>query len=522
MVGRPHSPPGILVHSLATGPSMIVTCENCSARYKLDESNIAGRGARITCPRCRHVFVVYKESAPTVAIPAAAAPEAEGEGATSFFEAPAQSVDVHSLDFRKVGIPAWKVKVRIGLVYDFNDFRTLSRYIAEGRVTPSDKLSHDGKTWTEIGQIPDLERHFIEVYRDAEKAQAQAAAAAQQAAEPFEEEEPTNIMGMGGVESQVAAAPSGKAVALGSFSEGASSRILPPAASPEPPPKAPAKPPPTPEGPRFVDPFEKRKNDRQKQPASGAQTRPNPTASPKSGATNNRPAKGEKEPAKLPVGMIAAGALLLLGGLAAAWYFTQNPTPAPTPAPARTQPGDAGPSREEVNERIRDSLEPAGEEPPPTDGFDAPEQPALIPVGPRDGNNRRAAQPAPRNNAAAGSQATARDHAAVGDDAARRGDWSGAQAAYRNAVSLEPRNAAYNGKLGEAIFRGGDAAGATGPLTTAAQGGYGTAWRTLGDAAASLGDRSGAIDYYQRYLGLRPAPRDSAEVQRRIDQLSGS
>ena len=40
---------------------MIVTCDHCGARYKLDESRVSGRGAKITCPRCKHVFVVYRE-----------------------------------------------------------------------------------------------------------------------------------------------------------------------------------------------------------------------------------------------------------------------------------------------------------------------------------------------------------------------------------------------------------------------------------------------------------------------------
>ena len=42
---------------------MIVTCERCSARYKLDDNKIKGRGARITCPKCQHVFVVYRRGA---------------------------------------------------------------------------------------------------------------------------------------------------------------------------------------------------------------------------------------------------------------------------------------------------------------------------------------------------------------------------------------------------------------------------------------------------------------------------
>lgn len=40
---------------------MIVTCPACSARYKINESKIKGRGAKITCPRCAHRFVVYRD-----------------------------------------------------------------------------------------------------------------------------------------------------------------------------------------------------------------------------------------------------------------------------------------------------------------------------------------------------------------------------------------------------------------------------------------------------------------------------
>ena len=73
--------------------------------------------------------------------------------------------DASALDFRKVGISAWKVKVKIGLVYDFSDIKTLRKYISDGRVTNEDVISHDGKTWTALGDIPDLDNHFIEVYR---------------------------------------------------------------------------------------------------------------------------------------------------------------------------------------------------------------------------------------------------------------------------------------------------------------------------------------------------------------------
>ena len=47
---------------------MIVTCPSCTAKYRLSDEKIQGRGARITCPTCTHRFVVYRnEEAPAPA-----------------------------------------------------------------------------------------------------------------------------------------------------------------------------------------------------------------------------------------------------------------------------------------------------------------------------------------------------------------------------------------------------------------------------------------------------------------------
>src|SRR6185503_7621974 len=104
---------------------MIVSCEHCGARYKLDDSKITGRGAKITCPRCRHLFVVYRNAND------GAAPDNGGAGTSGGYSGTSGSypgvtpqaplparpavpetppIDVHSLDFRRVGIPSWKVK----------------------------------------------------------------------------------------------------------------------------------------------------------------------------------------------------------------------------------------------------------------------------------------------------------------------------------------------------------------------------------------------------------------------------
>jgi|GEM_PF-1409207 len=224
---------------------MVITCPSCSARYRLNPEKIKGRGAKITCPKCSHVFVVFsdgraedasppeadnfrKNAATTTgafkavgisesgaskvassdddaagrsgevrvvapgprntrrairtiqatasvtnlaggaaSVPAAAAPTPPPSASQPPASKPTRASD---LDFREVGISNWKVKVSIGLVYDFSDISTLKKYLADKKVTPDDLISHNGKDWSKIGDIDDLDAHFIEVWTRAKAA----------------------------------------------------------------------------------------------------------------------------------------------------------------------------------------------------------------------------------------------------------------------------------------------------------------------------------------------------------------
>ncbi len=57
---------------------MIIECNTCHARFRLDESRIKGRGARVRCRKCGDSILVLKDSAP------APAPPPPGEG--GFFD----------------------------------------------------------------------------------------------------------------------------------------------------------------------------------------------------------------------------------------------------------------------------------------------------------------------------------------------------------------------------------------------------------------------------------------------------
>jgi predicted Zn finger-like uncharacterized protein len=539
---------------------MIVSCESCGARYKLDQQKISGRGARITCPRCRHVFVVYREGEADEGSPAPdPAPSVAGSGIPGLptpavslqLDGPAPGpppapppgpVDVHTLDFRKVGVATWKVKVKIGLVYDFSDFRTLSRYISEGRVTAADRISHDGKEWLEIGKIPSLEQHFIDTWTRLQAAQlaAEAAAAAAEGdQEEFQDDEPTNIMGM---------SSSGKAPALplASFQAGPGPRVLPQASDPdldaaaaaalaaEDGDGAAAMRTGNAEGDagrRFVDPFDEKRRIKEK---SGGAGRPRPTSG---GAPSRGPAPApapraapKKPDAKgAPGGIPFIAVVAAIAGVAALiWFFTRPGAPVPAaadPAPAQVGPAapppDADRDRERLQEDILRELEPVDEprtDPVGDEAFEIEDDRELIPLKPGDPRPKPAPKPAADGGAGADAGG-AKGHADQGDRAARSGDWAGAAVAYQLAVGIEPRNATYNGKLGIARARSGDAAGAMGPLNIAAQGGFAVALRELGDLSAAQGDAAGAIGYYRRYLDT--TPRDAAEVQKKIDALSG-
>jgi predicted Zn finger-like uncharacterized protein len=48
---------------------MIIECQSCHARFRLDEAKIKGRGARVRCRKCGDSIVVLKESAPAPPTP---------------------------------------------------------------------------------------------------------------------------------------------------------------------------------------------------------------------------------------------------------------------------------------------------------------------------------------------------------------------------------------------------------------------------------------------------------------------
>ena len=123
---------------------MIISCPACSARYRIDKSKIKGNGAKVTCPRCRHKFVVYKQK-PT----------------PSF-------TDIAERDFKTVGV-SWIVRKGLGVTHTFHTLNTLKEYLENGTVDRYDSITYDNRTWIPIHSVDNLEGFFTEIWKKAER-----------------------------------------------------------------------------------------------------------------------------------------------------------------------------------------------------------------------------------------------------------------------------------------------------------------------------------------------------------------
>ncbi len=505
---------------------MIVTCERCSARYKLDDNKIKGRGARITCPKCQHVFVVYRrgaEAEATSGAPAASSnPLAQDQEIDSGGEV--ETNRSAQLDFRKVGISTWKVKVKIGLVYDFSDIGTLRKYIQDRRVTEDDVISHDGSSWVRIGDIPDLDGYFVKVYEDLE-AHLLGQVQPEEDTGEFEDDGPTMVVGMGSLRANIS---------TGVFQKpGAPAENVPAAARSLGAPSGPA----AGGDQRFVDPFETLKARQRER----LRARRKAESGGRGGGARSGKGGRSTEPARHNVWLYAAAVVAVV---AVIWFFfPRGPAPtAPTTPIAEASPPpakhvDPALARKELIAKIEAELASADEEPPETTQ-DADDQGGWIPVSPEDrarmagegtfntspGFDHPGGQISTTDGGFSGSDqpasrtTTAADHVLVGDAKARSRDWVGAAAAYKNAVALDSRNSSYRYKWAEALYHAGQLDQALGQFDTLAASGMAAAQKYRGRILNKQGDEAGAVEAFRAYLNS--SPRDAAQVQRELDEIT--
>jgi len=543
---------------------MVVTCEHCGARYRLDKDRIQGKGARITCPRCSHVFVVYQDGAD-------AAAEAVAE-ATAPAPAVDRPTDVHSLDFKSVGITTWKVKTSIGLVYDFSDYKTLRKYLKEGRVSDTDTLSHNGDDWSVIGELGDLETHFIDAFvaaraaieegsngaasESAEEPDSAASAEsiaselldklntaeveASPVAPPEPDAEPTSAGDiadelLAAVEAAATENESGIDLDMDSLLEQAAQTMggsqAPPSArrgSEQKAVESVAKTGSEDTNPhQFVDPFEALKQSRQAK-ATGRKRR-----NTKKKAAADAEAKQKRTRYIILGGLLACAIAAIIGVRKPVdEEVSQAPTAAQLKkvedeAKAAALEKHAADTRQRMQKKLNAALKDVEVE--EMDAFSVEEDQliAKIPDEFRKGAKSKApfAPPTGRGlpSTAGGSDVSQRsmsaaDHMSMGDHAKRSGRYDEAATAYKAALAMNPTNAGLRAKLGHALFKSGNMDAAEVELRAALSAGAVAAHKYLGHMAREQGDISGANSHYQSYL--RSGPADARAIEIMIQQMT--
>lgn len=576
---------------------MKVQCDSCGTRYKLDESRIKGKGARITCPKCGHTFVVYRnptdfddeEPATIVADRAmlfskGAASEAKlgvgsgtggakltgdsganpwDEGSATIVDMPAMTstanglsgrpasppkatvprpASVNALNWREVGVTAFKVKISIGLIYDFSEVALLKKYLGDKKVQRTDLLSFDGKEWTPINKLGDLDTFFIDKWVELKEAaigevaeENPAPSRAPAAASAFVPRPPKAPKGPPSLDNLFK--PDGGLSDIGdAYSKNSPSKSGPSqSASPSAPMDGGLQGDmlfggmPVPEGPTHTPSVVHR-----------------PSIPQADSRSKVRPTRPPPAPKASPMGKGQMAALVLLLGLAGllGWFYQQGAaakgaidhTSALVSSDGAnlkrsveilypTLYSPEGEGKGELQDGADDSMAP--------DVAPAPEEPqgeaegggADAAPGQAQASKAKAAKPGKSKKASPGVQVSsisAVDLVELGDAQLAGSDFNGAVASYGQAVALRPKNGSYLVKLGSAQLRAGDHKAAAQSLERGLKLAPGEidGHKRLGEALEAIGRNQDARASYQRYLKARPNARDRADIEARIARLS--
>ncbi len=377
---------------------------------------------------------------------------------------PIDSAD--NLDFSSVGIPTWKVKVKIGLTYDFSDFRTLQKYIHDGRVTNEDTISYDkGESWKTLGDIPDLEAYFIEVFQVAKLARTR-----EQALEPApaEDEAPTLSSSLGADLAQEALRQVTEEVEL---------------------------PPPTSYGPSFEDPFERLKSQQSERNSTRRQ---------------HQAVRAEETQRKRVASQRQVMILSMLA-IAASMVFWMNKdlnqegsAPAPDEAAMVLPAAPAEEPGKSLREQINAQLEEVKEEDKPDPFLQDMEPKQRVAVRPPEAGTEAVLEEV-------GAEAPAQpvrqlttlrspgEYARAGEEAMGQGNYGLALSEFKNALAGNPGQASWRAAYGKCLYRVGRFADARDELVQAQRAGASDTevLQMLVDSFTRLGDPAGASTYRQ-------------------------
>ena len=102
---------------------MDVTCERCGTEYEFDETLVSDRGTTVKCTNCGHLFKVFR-------------PEAGGSA------------------------KSWHVEQADGTTRTLGTLKELQRLIADGVLSPHDRISRGNEPKKRLGEIAELATFF--------------------------------------------------------------------------------------------------------------------------------------------------------------------------------------------------------------------------------------------------------------------------------------------------------------------------------------------------------------------------
>lgn len=475
---------------------MVITCDNCSASYTLKDDSIPAKGARTTCKSCKHVIMILPPKPQVESIPDDPTQEATQEVSSELSpEIQAHFDDLRSidisglnaldLDFGSIFIKSWKVKVKFGLVYDFSDFKTLQRYMKEGKVVETDVLSYDGKLWVPINVVPSLEEYFCRVYQmrklDVESGL-------------FSEDD---TIARGISRGTTPKSNVGRAVTVSSGLSDLSSVLA--------------------EAEAEVDgrsPGPSKKNSR----SSSARGKSSKSNARKKSGSSKKPQVQESSGgnSNALVGVVA----LLVVGVIGFFAMGSDEKPATNTnvenTVVQTEAQDAKNAMEEEKERLKSKLAQKAKK-AVEDNEKEKQSKQLIAQVPQEVLDAQKAQKSGANTVQTSNtppQKTAKDHASEGAASVKKADWSGALSHYQQAVKKSPNNALYNERVGFLLYKKKQYNQAKQYLKKSIQlpNKVTTAYKWLGYIAHEEGDDAGRNQYFNMYLKSGPA--DSMQIRK--------
>lgn len=392
-----------------------------------------------------------------------------------------QSLDPETLDFTKVGLKNWKVKTGFGLVYDFSDYKTLNKYLRDGKVKETDLLSYDGQYWIPMKDIEDLGEYFCSIYLKFLKHQA------------GEHVEKSSERKKKGIQKQKVISPMGGMSDLAAAIAEAQAEVDG-----------------TKTAPRSRNKSISRSTGARQ---SGSQNRA------KRSPSNSKRANPRQEEKKQPSILGFVVVLLLIG--AGAWYFSSKSDTENKKVedkhlsnPKKENSSRADTLRSEIQEKIKQSAQKAKKETETDEPEPSTEEPQLLVKVPDEILAKmRAEQKASKSGQATTVKSERVDFAEQGRQAIGAKDWKKAVSSYQKAYKQTPVPA-YKEMWGYALFQSGNSAMAKPILQQAVKEGAIGANKWLGYLYRKDGDIAGSNKYFTAYLASNPT--DAQQIQQEM------